>query len=71
MFTWERPSYFSSLSRHHPHHHYHQHHLRLEILITLNLWNDMQEILGAPGLQEAVMQQLKAVAGEERPWEQV
>ena len=30
-----------------------------------------QEILAAPGLKEAVMEQLKAVAGEERPWEQV
>ncbi|CBJ32681.1 long chain acyl-CoA synthetase [Ectocarpus siliculosus] len=30
-----------------------------------------KEILGAPGLERAVMDQLKAVAGEERPWEQV
>lgn len=30
-----------------------------------------QEMLGAPGLERAVMDQLKAVAGEERPWEQV
>eukprot|EP00752_Nemacystus_decipiens_P009084 g8111.t1 len=30
-----------------------------------------KEILAAPGLREAVMEQLKAVAGEERPWEQV
>ena len=31
----------------------------------------VQEILAAPGLRNAVMEQLKVVAGEERPWEQV
>ncbi|CAN0310844.1 unnamed protein product [Pylaiella littoralis] len=30
-----------------------------------------KEILAAPGLKKAVMEQLKLAAGEERPWEQV
>lgn len=31
----------------------------------------LQEILAAPGLKTAVMEQLKLAAGEERPWELV